>query len=242
MSFFSRGKKYGIVFSVLKNFYAYLKGSHMTLFKNYRESIVIKDHVKAKHIVVGDYSYYSGYYYGKPFEDCVMYLDEADDHRSDKEIDRLIIGKFCSIASGVKFMMGGTQGHNYEWIASYPLDFLEEDFDGYTKVGPKAQKLKGDTIIGNDVWIGAEAMIMPGLKIEDGAVIGARSVVTKNIGPYEIWAGNPAKFIKKRFSDENIDRLLQLKWWTWPIEKIKTNLHLIRSKDVAGLWSKILAT
>ncbi|MHA7841665.1 MAG: CatB-related O-acetyltransferase [Gammaproteobacteria bacterium] len=210
----------------------------MTLFKSYRESIIIKDHVKAKHIVVGDYSYYSGYYYGKPFEDCVMYLDKADDHRPENNIDRLIIGKFCSIASGVKFMLGGTQGHTYEWIASYPLDFLEEDFDGYNNVPPKAQQLKGDTVIGNDVWIGAEAMIMPGLKIADGAVIGARSLVTKNIGPYEIWGGNPAKLIKKRFSDEDIEKLSQIQWWDWSIDNIKSNLHLIRSKNVSELWSK----
>ena len=209
----------------------------MTTFKSYRESIIIKDHIKAKHIIVGDYSYYSGYYYGKPFSDCVMYLDEADDHRN--EIDNLMIGKFCSIASGVKFMMGGTQGHTYEWIASYPLDFLEEDFDGYNKIPPKAQKLKGDTVIGNDVWIGAEAMVMPGLKIADGAVIGARSLVTKDIGPYEIWGGNPAKLIKKRFSDEEIEKLLKIKWWDWSIEKIKANLHFIRSKNVNALWDKL---
>lgn len=136
-------------------------------------------------------------------------------------------------------MMGGTQGHNYEWIASYPLDFLDEDFDGYDKVAPKAHKLKGDTVIGNDVWIGAEAMIMPGVKISDGAVIGARSLVTKNIGPYEIWGGNPAQLIKKRFCDEDVEKLLQLKWWDWDLEKIKTNLHFIRSKNVSGLWSKL---
>ncbi|HLD95275.1 MAG TPA: CatB-related O-acetyltransferase [Alphaproteobacteria bacterium] len=210
----------------------------MTLFKSYRESIIIKDHVKAKHIIAGDYSYYSGYYHDKPFEDCVMYLDAADDHRLPHETDQLIIGKFCSIATGVKFMMGGTQGHNYEWIASYPLDFLEEDFDGYNKVAAKAHKLKGDTIIGNDVWIGAEAMIMSGLKIADGAVIGARSLVTKNIGAYEIWGGNPAKLIKKRFFDEEIEKLLQIKWWDWSIEEIKANLQLIRSKNVSGLWDQ----
>lgn len=210
----------------------------MTLFKSYRESIIIKDHVKAKHIIAGDYSYYSGYYHDKPFEDCVMYLDEADDHRLPHETDQLIIGKFCSIATGVKFMMGGTQGHNYEWIASYPLDFLEEDFDGYNKVAAKAHKLKGDTIIGNDVWIGAEAMIMSGLKIADGAVIGARSLVTKNIGAYEIWGGNPEKLIKKRFFDEEIEKLLQIKWWDWSIEEIKANLQLIRSKNVSGLWDQ----
>ncbi len=87
--------------------------------------------------------------------------------------------------------MGGTQGHNYNWIASYPLDFLDDDFDAYTSVAPKGHQLKGDTIIGNDVWIGAEAMIMPGIQIGDGAVIGTRSLVTKNIGAYEIWGGNP---------------------------------------------------
>lgn len=210
----------------------------MTLFKSYRESIIIKDHVKAKHIRVGDYSYYSGYYHDKPFEDCVMYLDKVDDLRAEKETDILSIGKFCSIATGVKFMMGGTQGHNYEWIASYPLDFLEEDFDGYNEVPPKAHKLKGDTVIGNDVWIGAEAMIMPGVQIADGAIIGARSLVTKNIGPYEIYGGNPAKLIKKRFSDEDIEKLLQIKWWTWDIEKIKAHLDLIRSKNVGILWAK----
>jgi chloramphenicol O-acetyltransferase type B len=211
----------------------------MTLFKSYRESLIIKDHVKAQHIIVGDYSYYSGYYHDKSFEDCVMYLDAADDHIPTDETDRLIIGKFCSIASGVKFMMGGTQGHTYEWIASYPLDFLEEDFDGYKSVPPKAQKLKGDTVIGNDVWIGVEAMIMPGLKIADGAVIGARSLVTKDIGPYEIWGGNPAKLIKKRFSEQEIEKLLQIKWWNWSCEQIKANLHLIRSKNVDDLWVKI---
>jgi chloramphenicol O-acetyltransferase type B len=134
--------------------------------------------------------------------------------------------------------MGGTQGHNYEWIASYPLDFLEEDFDNYNHVRPKAQKLKGDTSIGNDVWIGAESMIMPGLKIADGAVIGARSLLTKNVGPYEIWGGNPAKLIKKRFSDEEIEKLLEIKWWDFSIEQIKANLYLIRSKNVHELWNK----
>jgi chloramphenicol O-acetyltransferase type B len=212
----------------------------MTLFSSYRESIIIKDHVKAKHIVAGDYSYYSGYYHGKPFEDCVMYLDEADNHTDESKTDRLIIGKFCSIATGVKFMMGGTQGHNYNWIAAYPLDFLDDDFDGYTSVPPKAHKLKGDTVIGNDVWIGAEAMTLPGIQIGDGAVIGARSLVTKNVGSYEIWGGNPARLIKKRFTDDEIQKLLKIKWWDWDLEKLKHNLGFIRSSDVAALWSQCL--
>lgn len=206
---------------------------------SYRDSIIIKDQVKSKHIVAGEYSYYSGYYHGEHFENCVMYLDEHDNKTPNEEIDRLIIGKFCSIATGVKFMMGGTQGHNYEWIASYPLDFLDDDYDGYTTVPPNAYRLKGDTVLGNDVWVGAEAMIMPGIKIADGAVVGARSLITKNIGAYEIWGGNPARLIKKRFSDEDIEKLLKIKWWDLGLDKIKENLSFIRSENVDVLLKKL---
>ena len=170
----------------------------MPIFNSYRESIIIKDHVKAKHIIAGDYSYYSGYYHDKAFEDCVMYLDEADNHRDTGAIDRLIIGKFCSIATGVKFMMGGTQGHNYDWIAAYSLDFLDDDFDNYNLVAPKGQKLKGDTMIGNDVWIGAGASVLPGLNLAEGTVIGANAVVTKDTEPYSVMVGIPARVSRFR--------------------------------------------
>ena len=135
-------------------------------------------------------------------------------------------------------MMGGTQGHNYNWIASYPLDSFDEDFDNYETVPPKAYRLKGDTVLGYDVWIGAESMIMPRVKIADGAIVGARSLVTKNIGAYEIWGGNPAKLIKKRFSDDDIAKLLQIKWWDWSVDKIKQNLSLLRNSNVDALWEK----
>lgn len=203
-------------------------------FKSYRESIIIKDHIKSNHISVGDYSYYSGYYHGKKFEDCVMYLDEVDNRFEDGMIDKLIIGKFCSIATGTKFMMGGTQGHNYNWIASYPLD----SFDDQKSAIPKGSKRKGDTVIGNDVWLGAEVLIMPGIKISNGAVIASRSVVTKDIGPYEVWGGSPAKLIKKRFSDDQIQKLLQIEWWNWDKETIKRNLDYLRSSMIEELWDK----
>lgn len=205
----------------------------MIIFNSYRDSIIIKDHVKSKHIIAGDYSYYSGYYHEKSFDNCVMYLDELDDKIPSNQIDKLIIGKFCSIASGVKFMLGGTQGHNYKWIASHPLDGFDDKYF-------PAHQWKGDTVIGNDVWIGTESLIMPGVHIADGAVIGARSVVTKNVGPYEIFAGNPAKLIKKRFQDEDIEKLLQIKWWEWNVNKIKNNLDLIRSSNVDSLWQKCI--
>ena len=137
-------------------------------------------------------------------------------------------------------MLGGTQGHNHEWIAAYPLDSFDEDFDGYKTKPPRAHKWKGDTVIGNDVWIGAESMIMPGVHVDDGAVIAARAVVTKQIGPYEIWGGNPARMIKKRFSDEDIQKLLQIKWWDWDLATLKRNLELLRSNDIQQLWQKFL--
>lgn len=200
----------------------------MALFKDYRTSIIIKDNVKSKHIIAGDHSYYAGYYHGKSFDDCVMYIDEADNAINSQDLDQLIIGKFCSIATGVKFMMCGTQGHNYNWIATHPLHgFDDELFPGH--------QWKGNTIIGNDVWLGAECLIMPGIHIADGAIIGARSVVTKNIGPYEIWAGNPAKFIKKRFTDAEIDQLLHIKWWNFNEEDIKKCLPLLRSNNINKL-------
>ena len=191
--------------------------------KTYRNSIFVNQHeIKSKHVKVGDYTYYSGYYHGGDFNDCVRYLDEFDDQCD--ETDELIIGKFCCIAGGVKFVMGGNQGHDYGNVTAYPLEILNPNFFGYVNKSPKAYKRKEDTIIGNDVWIGFEAVIMRGVQIADGAVIASRSVVTKNVGAYEIWGGNPAKFIKKRFSQEKIDELLQMKWWDWDLQKILENI------------------
>jgi chloramphenicol O-acetyltransferase type B len=204
----------------------------MNPFKTYRNSIFIKDHLTCKYIIAGDYSYYSGYYHEHSFENCVMYLDAEDNKFSPNEIDQLIIGKFCAIASGVKFIMGGNQGHDHSRFTSFPLEVLREDFDAYKNSSSIAYERKGDTVIGNDVWIGVEALILSGIKIADGAVIGARSVVTKNVGPYEVWAGNPAKLIRKRFSDDVIELLLKIQWWNWNIEKIRANIDVLASSDV----------
>ncbi len=203
----------------------------MNPFKHYRESVIIRDDLKSRHIIAGIGSYYAGYYHGKKFEECVMYLDEIDNKSKPEDIDKLIIGKYCSIATGVQFMMCGTQGHNYNFIATHPLiDIDGSDFPGHV--------WKGDTNIGNDVWLGAECLIMPGVKIADGAVVAARAVVTKNIGPYEIWGGNPARFIKKRFSNEHIEKLLKIKWWDWDLSCLKRNVQYLRSADVETLWQK----
>ena len=206
----------------------------MNPFRTYRESYIIQDMVKNKHIKVGRHSYYAGYHHGVHFDDNVLYLDDIDHRKYNPgEIDGLIIGNFCSIASGAKFMLCGTQGHDYNFIASHPLyGFADDNFPGH--------RWKGNTLIGNDVWIGFDSLIMPGVHIADGAIIAARSVVTKNVGPFEIWGGNPAKLIKKRFTDEKIEMLLQIKWWDWDDKKITEHINLLRSPDIQKLWMKYI--
>ena len=209
------------------------------VFKDYRGGVELKDTLTCDYITAGDYTYYAGYYEGHPFEDCVLYLDAEDNSKPAALVDRLIIGKFCSLASGVQFMMGGTQAHNTTWISNFPMDVLEDDFDQFESAPPKAFQKKGDTRIRNDVWIGKSALIMQGVTIGNGAIIGARAVVTKDVGPYEIWAGNPARCIRKRFTDHEIQWLQELAWWDWPIDKIKRHIPYLRSGNVAGLYATV---
>ena len=138
----------------------------------------------------------------------------------------LKIGNFCSIAAGVTIMLGGE--HHPEWITTYPFNLALEDI---TCEDPNPYT-KGDVIIGNDVWIGRKALILSGVHIGDGAIIGARSVVAKDVEPYSIVAGNPARLIRKRFDDKTIEKLLKIKWWDWDLEKIKENVPLLLSNNI----------
>ncbi len=200
-------------------------------FATYRDSYAINMKLNHPKIIVGKRSYYAGYHHGKHFEDCVLYMDDADRR---KDVDKLIIGKYCSIASGAQFMMGGNHGHRHDWLAAYPLDIIEEGKQPGKKF-PTAFLKKGDTIIGNDVWIGYEALIMPGVQIGNGAVIAARAVVTKDIPAYTIVGGNPAKIIKQRFSDEEIQVLSDVAWWDWEEDKIREIIPILRSGDASLL-------
>lgn len=191
---------------------------------------IIKDHIKNPNIIAGKYSYYSGYYHGHSFDDCARYLfpDRSD-------IDKLIIGSYCSIGSGVSFIMAGNQGHRHDWISSFPffymmpeVDVFKGSIDGY--LGTK------NTVVGNDVWIGSEAMIMPGVTIGDGAVIGSRSLVTKDIEPYTIVGGNPAKPLKKRFPEALIKMLLEMEWWTWDDEKLSKAIPMLCTNRIEALY------
>ena len=144
--------------------------------------------------------------------------------------DRISIGSFCSIAENVAIFGGGE--HRTDWITTYPLR-IAFDLPGAWKDGHPATK--GETRIGNDVWIGYGALILSGIAIGDGAVIAAGSVVTKDVPPYGIVGGNPAKLIKHRFESGKVEELLRIKWWDWPLEKIIANVHILCSSDIDGL-------
>ncbi|MGB0134223.1 CatB-related O-acetyltransferase, partial [Dokdonella sp.] len=147
--------------------------------------------------------------------------------------DRLIIGKFCAIARGVKFIMNGAN-HKLSGASTYPFQIFG---NGWEKVMPAPGDLpfKGDTVIGNDVWIGYEATLMPGVRIGNGAIVSAKSVVVADVPAYTIVGGNPARVIKQRFEPETVATLESLAWWDWPVEKITRHLGLIVSGDIEAL-------
>lgn len=180
-------------------------------------------------ILVGRYSYYSGYYHGHSFDDCARYL------MTEPGVDRLIIGSFCSIGSGAAFIMAGNQGHRNDWISTFPFAYYPDapEFAG----AMDAYQSSGDTVIGSDVWIGSEAIIMPGVQIGHGAVIGTRALVTRDVEPYAIVGGNPAKLIRKRFDETSIGKLLEMAWWDWQQERLTQAMELMTSADVGALYT-----
>ena len=182
--------------------------------KDYDRLCFLKNIVKNPNIIVGDFTYYDDFETVENFEKNVKYLFDFIG-------DKLIIGKFCMIASDVIFIMNGAN-HLSDAITTFPFAIFGEDWS--TAMEGKTYPTKGDTIIGNDVWIGYGATIMPGVTIGDGAIIATKSVVTKDVEPYAIVGGNPAKEIKKRFSEEEITNLLEIQW-DWPIEKITENVQ-----------------
>lgn len=193
--------------------------------KNYDRLCFLKNVVKNPNIIVGDYTYYDDFETVENFEKNVKYLFDFTG-------DQLIIGKFCMIASDVTFIMNGAN-HLSEAISTYPFAIFGEDWSDAMQ--GKEYPTKGDTIIGNDVWIGYGATIMPGVHIGDGAIIATKSVVTKNVAPYSIVGGNPAKEIRKRFSEEEIKQLLEIRWWDWSIEKITKNVQTLTGNRIDEL-------
>lgn len=191
--------------------------------KNVPSVCFIKNVITRPNIEIGDYTYYDDTNGADKFEEHVT-------HHYEFLGDKLIIGKFCQIASGIKIIMNGAN-HRMNSVTTYPFNIMG---NGWEKVTPKLEDLpfKGDTIIGNDVWIGQNVTILPGVHIGDGAIIGANSVVTKDIPAYHIAGGNPCKIIRKRFNEELINYLEEIKWWDWEDEKIFKNLEILCSSDL----------
>ena len=186
----------------------------------------IKNTIKNPQIIVGDYTYYDDPEDSANFERNVLY------HYAFSQ-DRLVIGKFCALARGIKFIMNGAN-HQLSGFSTYPFYIFG---NGWEKVTPKNEELpfKGDTIVGNDVWIGYESAIVPGVKVGDGAIIAAKSVVVHDVPPYTLVGGNPAQIIKQRFNDNIIEKLLEIAWWNWDIKKISANLEKIVAADIEAL-------
>lgn len=200
----------------------------MNYFSSPFAGIPLKQQVTNPNIIVGEHSYYSGYYHNHSFDDCARYLSPDRD-----DVDKLIIGRYCSIGSGAVFMMAGNQGHRNDWISTFPFFYI--DNENFTDAEDGFQRA-GDTIVGNDVWIGSEAMIMSGVKIGDGAIIASRAVVTKDVAPYEVVGSNPAKHIKFRFSESEIAMLLEMQWWDWSESLIKGGMKHLCSGHVVNLY------
>lgn len=191
----------------------------------YNRLCFLKNVVKHPNIIVGDYTYYDDFENVSNFEQHVKY-------HFDFIGDKLIIGKFCMIASDVKFIMNGAN-HLTKALTTYPFAIFGHGWENAME--GKQYPQKGNINIGNDVWIGYNTTIMAGVTIGDGAIIAANSTVIKDVEAYSITGGNPAKEIKKRFPEDTVKRLLQLKWWDWEIEKITENLKYLTGNNIDQL-------
>lgn len=188
----------------------------------------LKPLIDRPNIEVGDYTYYDDPEGPAGFADkCVLY-------HYDFIGDRLVIGRYCAIATGVRFIMNGAN-HAMGGLSTYPFNIFAEGWEAGFDPASWEAEFRGDTVVSNDVWIGMEAMVMPGTRIGDGAIVAARSVVASDVAPYAVVGGNPAREIRRRFDDATIARLLAVAWWDWPAEKVTRNLAAIRGGDISAL-------
>ena len=193
------------------------------------ETVYLKNVITNPNIIVGDYTMYNDFDSDpRRFEKNNVLYHYPINH------DRLIIGRFCSIACGAKFLFTSAN-HTMKSLSTYPFPIFFEEWGLDIKNVASAWDNKGDIVVGSDVWIGYEAVILSGVHIGDGAIIGARAVVTRNVPPYTIVGGIPAKEIKKRFDEETIKKLLQTEWWNWPVKKVRQFLPQIMNGEVDKL-------
>ena len=188
-----------------------------------KQTVYLKNVITDPAITVGDYTMYNDF-----VNDPVGFEKNNVLYHYPINRDRLIIGKFCSIACGAKFLFNSAN-HTLSSLSTYPFPLFFEDWGLEKRNVAESWDNKGDIVLGNDVWIGYEAVIMAGVTIGDGAIIGTRAVVTKDVPPYTVAGGIPAKPIKKRYPEETIAALSELKWWDWPENRIAQNLHAIQA-------------
>lgn len=194
-----------------------------------KETVYLKPVISNPNISVGEFTMYNDF-----VNDPMQFERNNVLYQYPINHDKLIIGKFCSIACGAKFIFNSAN-HTLSSFSTYPFPIFFEEWGLDMKNVAAAWDNKGDIVIGNDVWIGYEAVIMAGVTIGDGAIIGTRAVVTKDVPPYTIVGGVPAKPIRKRFSEDTIGMLMELQWWDWPEEKIAQNIHAIKSGYIGQL-------
>lgn len=195
--------------------------------KTTKSVLFLKNFITNPNIQIGNYTYYDGRDHGENFEtENVMFARNC----------KLIIGKFCQLAYGTKFVLSDAN-HQMSGFSTFPFFIFGTMAEGCPEWADYTLDLpnKGDTVIGNDVWFGHEAMVMPAVTIGDGAIVAARSVVVKDVPPYTIVGGNPAKIIRKRFPDEIVDQLLKIQWWNWDYAKITRNIPAIAGGDIEAL-------
>ncbi len=190
--------------------------------KRYAQLVFLKNVIKSPNIEVGDYTYYDDIRGDKPleFEKNVIHSMQ----------EKLVIGKFCSIGAETVFVMSGGN-HRLDNVSTYPFGLMGSGWE----IVPYEPDLRGDIVVGNDVWIGFRATILGGVTVGDGAVIGAGAVVTSDVPPYAVVVGNPARVVRRRFDDETIDMLLKVRWWDWSPEKITQNVKILASPSVERL-------
>jgi virginiamycin A acetyltransferase len=190
--------------------------------------VFLKNCITRPNIIVGDYTYYDDPAGVENFEANVLY-------HFDFVGDKLIIGKFCAVATGVTFIMNGAN-HDIQGFSTFPFAIFPGDWRQSVPADYTFPS-RGDTVVGNDVWLGYGCLIMPGVKIGDGAVVASRSVATKDVPPYHIVGGNPARVLRARFDDATIQALLEIRWWDWDAAKITRNLAAICGTDIGRLRS-----
>ena len=191
-----------------------------------KETVYLKSVVTNPNIIVGDFTIYNDFDNNpQEFEKNNVLYHYPINH------DKLIIGKFCSIACGAKFLFN-CANHTLKSLSTYTFPLFYEDWELNKADVASAWDNKGDIVIGNDVWIGYEAVIMAGVHIGDGAIVGTRAVVTKDVPPYTIVGGVPAKEIRKRFSSDMIEQIQALKWWNWSVDKLREFLPYLMNGDL----------